>query len=120
MQRATIDAVEAIAAWHAGEVPEPVVFEEEEEEEVEAPAPAASAPQTMSEKLAEIKRRAAAAEHAVRTRTPPPTPPPDPPPFLWNGVDFLLCLRGALDFLAHAPDLRAHVGDEFPLRQERC
>lgn len=116
MQRATIDAVEAIAAWHAGEVPEPVVFEEEEEEEVEAPAPAASAPQTMSEKLAEIKRRAAAAEHAVRTRTPPPTPPPDPPPFLWNGVDFLLCLRGALDFLAHAPDLRAHVGDEFPLR----
>ena len=84
MQRATIDAVEAIATWHAGEVAAPVVIEEEPE--AEAPAPADKGPQTMAEKLAEIKKRAAEAEYAVRNRTPPPTPPPDPPPFLWNGV----------------------------------
>ena len=65
MQRATIDAVEAIATWHAGEVAAPVVIEEEPE--AEAPAPADKGPQTMAEKLAEIKKRAAEAEYAVRT-----------------------------------------------------
>ena len=114
MQRATIDAVEAIATWHAGEVAAPVVIEEEPE--AEAPAPADKGPQTMAEKLAEIKKRAAEAEYAVRNRTPPPTPPPDPPPFLWNGVDFLLCVRTSMDFLDHSPEFRAHVGDDFPMR----
>ena len=45
-------AVEAIATWHAG-VAAPVVIEEEPE--AEAPAPA-DKPQTMAEKLAEIKK----------------------------------------------------------------
>ena len=48
---------------------------------------------------------------------PPKPPPPDPKPFIWNGVDFLLSVRHAMDFLAESRDFRAHLGGEFPLRE---
>ncbi|KAH8088688.1 hypothetical protein JL720_6640 [Aureococcus anophagefferens] len=62
-------------------------------------------------------RSRSGAEKAVAPPKPPKPPPPDPKPFIWNGVDFLLSVRHAMDFLAESRDFRAHLGGEFPLRE---
>ncbi|KAK7235207.1 hypothetical protein SO694_00145068 [Aureococcus anophagefferens] len=64
--------------------------------------------------LSEIAAKKRGREKAVAPPKPPKPPPPDPKPFIWNGVDFLLSVRHAMDFLGVAR-LRRASGGEFPL-----
>ena len=105
----------AIATWHAGEVAAPVVIEEEPE--AEAPAPADKGPQTMAEKLAEIKKRAAEAEYAAAIGHHLPRRRRIRRRSSGTGSISILCVRTSMDFLDHSPEFRAHVGgDDFPIR----
>ncbi|KAH8048765.1 hypothetical protein JL721_11852 [Aureococcus anophagefferens] len=133
IQRAVVDAVEAIRAWQEPP-PQDDDSDDDDARTVESEQSsdggesvdegalfgAGTKANTGSVEglLREIAEKRAAAEKAVAPPKPPKPPPPDPKPFIWNGVDFLLSpqpidepVQGQVDDHATAPDSDDDDGD---------